>query len=192
MEAIEKARRRPYHKKKLALLISNQRHFALEQAARGVMVVYLFKEGIFADGLLEAQNKFKLAEMTTMKPAERELRLDLDEARKRGVRLIEVEDSTWLSSEADFDGVYPATTKSFLMDRFYRFLRKKTQILMENGEPAGGKFSHDAENRKPYRGEPDVPIRPTFSPDEITREVIDMVARKFPTTSARSKASIFQ
>lgn len=33
-----KAARRPYHRQKLALLLANLRHFALEQAARGVAV----------------------------------------------------------------------------------------------------------------------------------------------------------
>jgi deoxyribodipyrimidine photolyase-related protein len=180
MEALAKAHRRAYHKKKLALLIANQRHFALEQAARGVKVLYLFTNGIFADGLLEAQKKHHIAELVTMKPAERELRLDLEEARKRGVRIEEVPDSTWLSSEADFDEVYGPQTTSFLMDRFYRSMRKKTNTLMEDGEPAGGKYSYDSENRKPWRGKPPVPRRPSYEPDEITQEVLEMVAREFP------------
>ena len=180
MEALRKAHRRPYHKKKLALLIANQRHFALEQAARGVKVIYIFTKSIFADGLLDAQQTYKLTEMTTMKAAEREMRLDLEKARQRGVRLKEVPDTTWLSTESDFDDVYESEKNSYLMDRFYRYMRKKTHILMEHGEPAGGKFSHDAENRKPYRGEPPVPQRPRFTPDEITQEVLELVAREFP------------
>jgi deoxyribodipyrimidine photolyase-related protein len=180
MEALEKAHRRPYHKKKLALLLANQRHFALEQAHRGVKVLYIHTPGIFADGLLEAQDKFGLTEMITMRPAERELRLDLEEACQRGVRLRQVPDATWLSTEEDFDRSYPANAKSFLMDRFYRAMRKKTGILMETGKPAGGKFSHDAENRKPYRGDPRVPTRPAFMPDAITEEVIELVSHEFP------------
>src|ERR1041384_4326090 len=38
VECPEKARRRPYHQQKLALLLTNLRHFALEQAERGVAV----------------------------------------------------------------------------------------------------------------------------------------------------------
>ena len=55
VESLQKGKRRPYHKKKLALLLSNERHFALEQAARGVKVIYIFTRGSFGDGLLEAQ-----------------------------------------------------------------------------------------------------------------------------------------
>jgi deoxyribodipyrimidine photolyase-related protein len=180
MEALEKARRRPYHKKKLALLIANQRHFALEQAARGVKVIYIFTNGIFADGLLKAQQTYRLPELHTMKPAERELRLDLESARQRGVRLSEAPDTTWLTTEREFDEVYGDEPKSYLMDRFYRAMRKKTGILMDMGKPVGGKFSYDQENRRPYRGQPPVPQRPAFAPDAVTGEVLELVAREFP------------
>src|ERR1700742_3919110 len=60
VESLEKGKRRPYHKKKLALVLSNERHFALEQAARGVKVIYVFTEKSFGDGLLHAQEKYEL------------------------------------------------------------------------------------------------------------------------------------
>src|SRR4051812_44956127 len=49
VECPEKAARRPYHKQKLALVLANLRHFALEQAARGIRVRH-----IVADSYAEA------------------------------------------------------------------------------------------------------------------------------------------
>ena len=183
MEALAKARRRPYHKKKLALILASQRHFALEQAARGVKVVYEFTPGIFADGLAAAHARYNFPRLLHMRAAEREMRNDLDEARARGIPLEEVPDTTWLSTNADFDRVYGphAPGKRYLMDRFYRAMRKQTGVLMDAaGEPEGGRFSFDEENRKPYRGLPAVPARPTYPPDSITREVLELVEREFP------------
>ncbi len=40
-----KPARRPYHKQKLALILANLRHFALEQAARGVAVRHVVAGG---------------------------------------------------------------------------------------------------------------------------------------------------
>ena len=183
MEALAKARRRPYHKKKLALLLASQRHFALEQAARGVKVIYEFTPGIFADGLAAAHARYRFERITHMRAAEREMRVDLDEARRRGIPLVEVPNTTWLTSEADFDRVYGphAPGKRYLMDRFYRAMRKQTGLLMDAaGEPLGGRFSFDEENRKPYRGQPPVPARPGFPPDAITGEVLGLVEREFP------------
>jgi deoxyribodipyrimidine photolyase-related protein len=152
VESLEKGSRRPYHKKKLALLLSNEPHFALEQAARAVKVIYIFAPGAFGDGLLDAQKKHALKQITVTRPAERELRLDLNQARRQGLQLEEVEDETWLTTEAQFDTIYPSP-QTFLMDRFYRAMRKHTGLLMEAGKPIGGKFSHNHENRKPFRGE---------------------------------------
>ncbi len=185
MEALAKAHRRPYHKKKLILILASQRQFALEQAARGVKVVYMFTPGIFADGLLDAQRQYGLPKLTMMEPAEREMRLDMEDALRRGVNLQQVPDTTWLSSVEDFEHVYGKTmpgavSKHYLMDRFYRYMREKTNTLMRGGKPEGGQFSFDSENRKPYRGVPPVPKRTPYPPDAITQEAIEVVEREFP------------
>ena len=180
VESEEKGKRRPYHKKKLALLLANERHFALEQAARGVKVIYFFTTGGFGDGLLQVQKDYALPQITVMRPAERELRLDLKEAQQRGLKLEEVEDATWLTSEAEFDQIFPGKTSGLLMDRFYRKMRQRSGVLMDGAKPVGGKYSYDQENRKPYRGEIPVPRRPGYAPDAVTEEVLQLVARQFP------------
>jgi deoxyribodipyrimidine photolyase-related protein len=184
VESLEKGVRRPYHKKKLALLLSNERHFALEQAARGVKIIYIFTEKSFGDGLLRAQEKHSLKQIALMRPAERELRLDLNQGQKRGLRLEEVEDSTWLTRDTEFDEVFgikrDTRPQNFVMDRFYRAMRKRSGLLMENGKPVGGKFSYDQENRKPYRGQVPVPERPHYTPDALTAEVLELVTKQFP------------
>lgn len=48
--------------------------------------------------------------------------------------------------------------KRWLMEQFYRALRKQHQVLMEGGEPAGGQWNYDAENRKAWKGSPPAPV----------------------------------
>jgi deoxyribodipyrimidine photolyase-related protein len=168
VESLEKGSRRPYHKKKLALVLASERHFGPEQAARGVKGIYIFTEKSFGEGLLQAQEQHALKQITLMRPAERELRLDLKNAQQRGLKLEEREDSTWLSTEADFDEVFGIKNgkrpPSFLMDRFYRAMRKRTGLLMENGKPIGGKFSYDSENRKPTAAKSQSRLGPAMLP----------------------------
>jgi deoxyribodipyrimidine photolyase-related protein len=195
MESRAKGTRRPYHKKKLTLVLSAMRHFALEQAERGCRVVYGASPSSFSDGLLELQAKWGWGELLVNRPAERELRVELDTARAAGLRLREVEDTAWLSTTADFEGVFgPMKVRAqkpgqrqYLMDRFYKAMRQKTGFLMRSArgaggsaKPVGGKFSFDAENRKPYRGEIPVPRRPTFPPDAITLEVMALIEHRHP------------
>ena len=66
------------------------------------------------------------------------------------------------------------------MDRFYRRMRQKTTVLMTGTKPIGGNYSHDAENRNPYKGQVPIPTPPTYPPDAITQEVIALVERNFP------------
>ena len=182
VESTAKALRRPYHKKKLVVLISNMRHFALEQAARGVAVLYHLSPESHGQALLELQRTRKLPALTCMTPAERELRLDLSSAIASGLQLSFVPDTTWASQPEDFTNVYGPykAGKSFVMDRFYRRMRQQTGVLMQNAKPVGGQFSFDADNRNPYKNQIPVPAPPVFPPDEITEEVIALVEATYP------------
>lgn len=181
VESTAKAHRRPYHKKKLVLLISNMRHFALEQAARGCKVIYHFSEQSHGQALLRLQRDVPLPELTTMEFAERELRIDMGIATEFGLKLRIVRDTTWISSKEDFLKVFGLyrSGKSYVMDRFYRAQRERTGVLMENHRPRGGKFSYDAENRNPYKGRLSIPDPPPFAPDEVTEEVIALVGQTY-------------
>jgi deoxyribodipyrimidine photolyase-related protein len=50
---------------------------------------------------------------------------------------------------------------------------------MEGGRPVGGSFSFDAQNRRPWPGEPAAPTPPIFEPDEVTREVGELIEEYF-------------
>jgi deoxyribodipyrimidine photolyase-related protein len=65
------------------------------------------------------------------------------------------------------------------MEFFYREMRRETGLLMEGDDPVGGKWNYDAENRAalPKGVVPPEPLR--FAPDEITREVMALVAGRF-------------
>src|SRR3954469_4458264 len=57
VESTNKGHRCAYHKKKLVLLISNMRHFAIEQAERGVSVLYHFSELSHGQALEQLQRE---------------------------------------------------------------------------------------------------------------------------------------
>lgn len=178
VESRDKARRRPYHRRKLALLLSNERHFALEMAAKGYRILYARGDGTFGELLRETAARHGLAGFDLTRPAERELRADLDDARAQGLTLTESPDETWLSTDDDFDRACPAAP--YRMDAFYREVRRRTGVLMAKAKPVGGRFSFDGENRLPWHGQPAAPPRFSVTPDAITREVLDLVATAFP------------
>ncbi len=173
VECPEKAARRPYHQQKLALVLTNLRHFALEQAGRGVAIRHVVAPSY---GQALATLAPALGQMRVMRPAERELRVELAPLFESGA-LIPVEHEGWLTSTADFQAAQPGPP--WRMDAFYRHVRRRLNVLMAGGKPLGGRFSFDTENRRPWPGQPEAPSPPTFRVDEITLEVCELVRTKF-------------
>ncbi|MGC6510170.1 MAG: cryptochrome/photolyase family protein [Myxococcota bacterium] len=175
IESLAKGKRRPYHQQKLALILCNQRHFALEQAQIGYRIHYAMTADSYANTL---QQIYKVTgQIHMMEAAEYELRKELEPLIQEGVIRLHPNE-TWLTQEADFD----AGTKGkrpWRMDLFYQYLRRKTNILMENGKPVGGKYSLDGENRKPWKGTPPAPQLPRFQPDPIALEAKALIEKVF-------------
>ena len=70
----------------------------------------------------------------------------------------------------------PESDKRYVMETFYRQMRQRFNVLMKNGQPVGGQWNFDKENRKklPKNDQPPPPI--SFAPDEITQQVMAEVA----------------
>jgi deoxyribodipyrimidine photolyase-related protein len=63
----------------------------------------------------------------------------------------------FLSQRYDLRKLYPNDKKP-LMESFYRKMRKKHNVLLEpKGEPLGGKWNYDKENRNKYTGKEQLP-----------------------------------
>lgn len=60
--------------------------------------------------------------------------------------------------------------KQFLMETFYRMMRKKHNVLMRDNDPVGDQWNFDKQNRNKYKGE--VPIPKPYS---ISHDVSDLV-----------------
>lgn len=175
IESPWKAARRPYHQQKLATVLTNGRHFALEQAARGVAVEMLVARERYAEVLGPFARRVGGVRM--MEAAERELRHDIQPLVDDG--LVEVSPHEgWLTTRAQFRA---ATGKPpWRMDAFYRLARRTSGVLMtHDGKPLGGKLSFDRDNREAWRGEPPVPVTPTYAVDAITTEVVELIRKHF-------------
>jgi deoxyribodipyrimidine photolyase-related protein len=175
VECPAKARRRPYHRQKLALLLTSLRHFAVEQARAGVAVRYLVDDSYAAAAERAAR---RLGPLLLMRPAEYELRLELAPLIARGL-LREVRHDGWLTTAEEFQA-WAGARPPWRLDAFYRGARRARDILMDHrGAPLGGTYSHDADNRKRWPGTPAAPEPPRFSVDDITAEVGALIQREF-------------
>ena len=66
------------------------------------------------------------------------------------------------------------------MEYFYRDMRKKTGYLMDGGEPVGGRWNFDSENREPPNAglAPPAPLKPQMT--DHVRAAAALVSERFP------------
>ncbi len=60
--------------------------------------------------------------------------------------------------------------KQLIMEFFYRNMRKEYDILMEQGQPLGGQWNFDKNNRKKWKGDPAIP--PSFRSEETGNQKV--------------------
>jgi deoxyribodipyrimidine photolyase-related protein len=174
------ARELPHHKQKLVLVFSAMRHFAREMEEAGFAVDYYRGES-FADGLARHLTAHPGAVIEVARPADFGYEERLREAAaEEGGTLRVVENALWLTSEEEFDE-WAEGRKSLRLEYFYRTVRTRRGWLVDSaGEPVGGKWNFDAENRETPEPGHDFPDPPRFPPDDLTRSVMDEVQSRFP------------
>ncbi|SEL79020.1 deoxyribodipyrimidine photolyase-related protein [Roseovarius azorensis] len=179
-EMMDEARYVPHHPKKIALILSAMRHFAEELRAEGWQVAYTRLDDPEATRsivgeLMRRAEQHETTEVITTQPGEWRLIKELNNA---PLRVRQLPDDRFLCSLEEFDR-WARGRKELRMEYFYREMRRKTGFLMEGGKPAGGKWNFDHDNRK--RAQADMlrasPMQ--FAPDEVTRQVLDLVETRF-------------
>ena len=173
-----------HHKKKLVLVLSGMRHFAERLRQRGVRVEYVTLEdpdnthSLRAE-MLRAVERHRPERVVATSPGEYRLTQDMAGWQElSGVPTEILDDTRFLCGLRQFRH-WAAGRKSLRMEFFYREMRRGHEILMEEDQPAGGRWNFDAENRKAMPAGVVPPTAPSFPPDAITLEVVDMVERLF-------------
>jgi deoxyribodipyrimidine photolyase-related protein len=174
------------HKQKIAFVLAAMRHFAATLRARGLSVDYVSFEdegnsGDFTGELQRAIVRHAPQRVIVTEPGEwRVLGLMRNWQSDLELPVLIRPDDRFLCSREAF-AAWTQDRKLFRMEHFYREMRKRTGLLMEDGKPAGGDWNFDTENRKALPKGKRPPPRLRFAPDAITREVIELVDRHFPS-----------
>lgn len=174
-----------HHKKKIAFLFSAMRHFAEELREAGWDVDYqtLDQEGAaasFTDLVARSVDAHDPSEIIVTEPGEWRVREEIDTWEAAFERPVDMlEDDRFLCSHAAFD-TWAKGRKSLRMEYFYRQMREETGLLMDDGAPAGGEWNYDADNRKPPKSGLKMPEVLRIEPNEVTREVLELVEASFP------------
>ena len=187
VETADEGARTWSHRQRIALFLSAMRHFAAGIRARGWPLDYRMLADSGKRTLLEVVEDELRAHpaeaLLCVLPGEWRLREGLHQlARRAGVPLVLREDGHFYASPSRFAS-WARGRKDLRMEFFYREMRREHGVLLVGaGQPEGGQWNFDAENRKSFgKAGPGV-IRPPlrFEPDAITREVMAEVTARFP------------
>jgi len=79
--------------------------------------------------------------------------------------------------------------KKYLMENFYRSIRRKCNVLMEDGAPVGGRWNFDSENRKALPKD-HAPVQQMLFKNDVS-DIVSMLADHQVTTTGRIDAREF-
>ena len=184
VEAMEENTHVPHHKQKIVLVLSAMRHFAEELRQSGVQVDYVSLEDVDNTGSLTGELERAVARLAPSRviltsPSEWRVQSQLQQWADACAVSVEVrEDDRFFADHARFAD-WAKGRRGWRMEHFYRQMRREHSVLMDANEPAGGQWNYDPDNRKRLPARMAPPPRLRFAPDEITREVMALVARRF-------------
>lgn len=173
-----------HHKQKIAFVFSAMRHFAEILVASGYQVTYVKYEDTANRGSLFEEvkhlvNSDNISEVVVAKAAEYRLSTEIETWSTQLAKPVTVtSDNRFMAIEDDF-AQWAQGKKQFRMEFFYREMRKRFNILMDDKQPVGGKWNYDSDNRQKLPANFKPPAPTTFTPDNITQSVIDLVNKEF-------------
>ena len=183
-------------KQRIALFLAAMRHFAQALHAAGRPLHYTRLDDPGNGGTLAAELQAAIEELAPQRllmtaPGDWRVWQSLKAAAESSGRALEVcEDRHFYTTVREFSA-HAKGRKALRLEYFYRALRQRHGVLMQDGKPEGGKlqggqpvggrWNFDADNREAFgrAGPVGLPARATFEPDALTREVIALVNRHF-------------
>jgi deoxyribodipyrimidine photolyase-related protein len=174
-----------HHKKKIAFLFSAMRHFAAELKNFGFNVDYIQLDdegnsGSFKGEVKRAIDRHNVNKMIVTEASEYRVLKDMRQwADEFGIKVEIRPDDRFLATHKEFKEWAEDGRKQLRMEYFYRTMRRKHDVLMDGDDPVGGQWNYDAENRKPPKDGLDIPQTYTAQVDEITQDVMDLIADRF-------------
>lgn len=172
-------------KPRIAIFLAAMRHFRDELRARGYTVFYreLNKKtaSTLEAALAEDLAQFHPEKVIAVKPGEWRLTQSLPAiCSEAGIAWVEWPDRHFYCDSDDFLE-WAKGRNEYRLEFFYRWIRKRENILMDDGEPIGGKWNFDHDNRGVFdkRGPGFLPKPIAFARNKITQSVMDLVETTF-------------
>ena len=170
-----------HHIQKVVAFFAAMRNFSMELKDKGHRVIYLKlddKENLqsFSSNLDFLISNYGFDTFEYQLPDEYRLDAELKKyANKLTIPVTVFDTEHFYTNRSEFIDFFKGK-KQFLMESFYRFMRKKHSILMEGNQPQGGKWNFDHDNRKKIPINHSI-IQPFLFRRDVT-ELVDLLKKE--------------
>lgn len=178
-----------HHQQKIVLFLAAMRSHADDLRSNGCDVHY---ESLGDQSGPELQTKYetKLSRFAEGKGIERLVMFEVEDkffeerieaiAQEQGWELEFLASPMFVTPREEFEDYLGSSGKRPFMAKFYERQRKRLDILVDaDGNPAGGQWSFDGDNRKKLPKKVEVPKTQWAKPTEHVEAVIKLVAERF-------------
>ncbi|MBM4253615.1 MAG: cryptochrome/photolyase family protein [Deltaproteobacteria bacterium] len=172
-----------FHKAKIALFLGAMRQRRDELRNDGFSVYYheLNEDHqSYEERLIKLLKAESIKQVDLFEIEDRPFALRLAEALKvAGVAIKWHQSPMFLTSRDEFKTYLQGTKKPF-MKTFYEWQRRRLNVLMTtDGDPVGGRWSFDTENRNRLPKGLSLPSKPISKPTAATKKVLGLVEKQF-------------
>ena len=167
-----------HHIQKVVAFFASMRNFANELKVKGHQVLYIQLDNQdnkhkISENIIWIVKKFEFDNFEYQLPDEyrldKELKV-LSETLAIPTSVLDTEH--FFTTRSEFQEFFKGK-KKFLMESFYRYMRKKHSILMEGNQPIGEKWNFDHDNRKKIPANHTI-IQPFLFKNDVS-EIVDLL-----------------
>jgi deoxyribodipyrimidine photolyase-related protein len=188
-----------HHIQKVVGFFSAMRSFSLELTAKNHKVIYYKindqrNKQDLVKNLLQIIQEEEIVQFEYLSPDEYRLDKQLTEFCKTiSIKNTVFDTEHFYTDRSELKNFYEGK-KLYVMENFYRYMRKKHHVLMEGSKPEGGEWNYDKSNRKKWKKETLIPPYKIFLKDvsELVNEIkiakihtignINITNFEYPTT----------
>ena len=167
-----------HHAQKIIATFAAMRFFAEQLQQKGFEVIY-FKindkqnKQSFYQNINKTIKEKNIGELQYLEPDEYRLSTELKKLESIENIKVESVDTEHFLVPKLYAKDFFSEKKHWRMEEFYRNMRKKFSILMEEDKPIGGKWNFDSDNRKRWNGSPNTTedFRPSHNHEKLFLEI---------------------
>ena len=170
-----------FHKQKLIFHRSSMKSYENYLTTKGYIVSYIESENPISEIRNFIKNLSKeIKIIRAIDPDDYLIEKRLKkECLKKNIKIIFYDNPSFINTKEDLKTFFKKEKVKFFQTSFYKNQRKKLNILIDNNDPTGGKWTYDSENREKYPKDKNAPIIRYPKIEEYHLEAVKYVENNF-------------